>query len=248
MVKCTNVFFILAMGRSGSMFMANLLNQVPEAQVCHEPMIADFPAYTQAFYSEEVAEDYLRRFRQKDICLRMRPNEYEVYGEVNTNLRRHCKALKHFFPNVILLHLVRDGRDVVRSMRSRRTFRAWDPVTVLIHPLQESQWREVWTQMDRFEKLCWYWATENRYLRHNIDRTVQFEKILSNYDYFARQVLAPLGLTLSRDTWLSMKQRPKNATRRYSIPHWSDWDVAKRRAFGKICGGEMRANGYELKW
>ena len=241
-----NVFFILAIGRSGSMFLTHLLNQAPEAQVYHEPVLVDFAAYTEAFHNEKIAEYYLRRFRKKEIYLRIQDESLGTYGEVNTNLRRHCNALKQEFPNVILIHLVRDGRDVVRSMMSRRTFQAWDPVTAQIHPHEEDRWAGAWPQMDRFEKLCWYWMTENRYLRHAINRTVQFEKLLSDYEYFASELLAPLNLTIPKYAWRTAKERPKNVTRQYQISHWSDWDTDKKQAFERICGGEMRENGYVI--
>lgn len=243
-----DLFFILAIGRSGSMFLAHLLNQVPEAVVCHEPVLADFAAYTKAFHNEKAAAQYLRNFRKQEIYLRVHDKALKTYGEVNTNLRRHCNALKQQFPDATIIHLVRDGRDVVRSMMSRRTFRPWDPVTALIYPREDAPWAEVWPQMNRFEKLCWYWMVENRYLRHAIDRAVQFEKVVSEYEYFASQLLTPLGLSIAEKNWRVAKQRPKNATRRYRIPHWSSWDDNKKQAFERICGEEMYRNGYEVDW
>jgi hypothetical protein len=247
--EALEVFFILSVGRSGSMFLANLLNQAPESQVCHEPTRADFAAYVEAFYDENAAIDYLQRFRKKEIYLRIREENPRTYGEVNTNMRRHCNALEQEFPNLTLIHLVRDGRDVVRSMMSRRTFQPWDPVTSQIHPLDvEGEWAKTWPQMKRFEKACWYWMIENRFLRRRIGRVTQFERLISDYGYFASHLLAPLGLTISQSEWEVAKRRPKNVTRQYQIPHWSEWDDEKKQAFEKICGAEMRANGYAIVW
>lgn len=243
-----NFFFILAIGRSGSMFLAHLLNQAPGAHVCHEPVLADFAAYAEAFHNEEAAEDYLRRFRKKEIYLRVRDKEIGTYGEINTILRRHCGALKRDFSNATLLHLVRDGRDVVRSMMSRRSFKSWDLVTSLLHPQEGDPQNDAWLGMNRFEKLCWYWLVENRCLRSCIGQTVQLEKLLSDYDYFKDKLLNPLQLDISESKWLEATNIPKNVTRGYRIPHWSSWDVKMQRAFERICGEEMAKNGYSLNW
>ena len=243
-----DLFFVLALGRSGSMFLAHLLQQAPRAYVCHEPVRADFVAYQAAYHHPDEALDYLRRFRMKDLYLRTLATAEPVYGEVNSNLRRHAEALGQVFPRAIRLHLVRDGRDVVRSTMSRRTFHAWDPVTFLICPHAEDPLAEAWPQMDRFERLCWYWTVENRYLRHALARHVQFERLLSSYDYFVNELLVPLGLSITRDMWRTARQHPKNATSQYGIPHWSNWDSDKKAAFERICGQEMHENGYEVNW
>ena len=244
----TSIFFVLAIGRSGSMFLSHLLCRSPDASVFHEPVLADFAAYPRAYFDEEAAESYIRRFRKREIYLRLRGEEVRTYGEVNTNLRRHCKVLRREFTNSTLLHLVRDGRDVVRSMMSRRTFQPWDPVTSLIHPKEEDPWRSAWPRMSRFERCCWYWLVENRYLRTCADKTVQFENLLSDYGYLQRSILDPLSLHIPRDQWRSAVNRPENATKRYRIPHWSHWDADMRDAFDTICGEEMQRNGYEISW
>jgi hypothetical protein len=244
----TSIFFVLAIGRSGSMFLSHLLSRSSGASVCHEPVLADFAAYPRAYFDEEAAQTYLRQFRKEEIYLRLRGKGVRIYGEVNTNLRRHCKALRREFPNSALLHLVRDGRDVVRSIMSRRTFKLWDPVTSLIHPKEEDLWRSAWPRMSRFERCCWYWMVENRYLRTCADKTVRFENLLSDYGYLRRNIVDPLSLHISRDQWRSAVKRPKNTTKRYRIPHWSHWDADMRDAFDKICGEEMQRNEYEMRW
>lgn len=244
----TNLFFVLAIGRSGSMFLSHLLDHAPGARVCHEPVLTDFAAYPRAYFDEKAAEHYLRHFRKREIYLRLHDEDVQTYGEVNTNLRRHCRALRKAFPNSTLLHLVRDGRDVVRSMMSRRTFKPWDPVTSHIHPKEGDPWRSAWPSMSRFEKCCWYWMIENRYLRTSTEKTVRLEKLLSDYDYVRSKLLDPLDLLVSRDTWESAVRRPENVTKRYRVPHWSDWDANMKRAFERICGEEMEKNEYKASW
>ena len=119
--KSTRLFFVLGMGRSGTSFFANLLDSDPHSYVVHEPVQRDFSAYQDAFHSPEKADLYIRRFRGKEMFLRASGRGVSTYGEVNSTMRRHVHALRRIFPNARYLHLVRDGRDVVRSMMARAT-------------------------------------------------------------------------------------------------------------------------------
>lgn len=241
-----NLFFILSIGRSGTKFLANLLSKAPRALVVHEPFIESIP-HQEAFHDPDRAMRYIEGFRKREIYVRVRKFDVDTYGEVNSFLRRHCLALKKVFPRAKLLHLVRDGRDVVRSMYSRETMMAGAYDTRMIYP-RSGAWRDKWSSMNRFERLCWYWMVENRYLRECIGRTVQFERILSSYEYFRENVLEPLGLKVSREVWKRAVDRPKNVTEVYRLPHWSKWSDEMKSAFERICGEEMEKCGYKLEW
>src|SRR5215204_3331714 len=116
-------FFILALGRSGTTFLAHLLNMASNALVFHEPIRSDIDAYRRAFFSPDEAERYIASFRKKEMYLRTRTKDFRVYGEVNSLLRRHYDALSRHFPAAGFLHMVRDGRDVVRTMMSTDALR-----------------------------------------------------------------------------------------------------------------------------
>lgn len=245
--KDKNIFFILAMGRSGTKFLAHLLNKSKEAYVVHEPVYSDFQAYQEAFYSEEKGLKYIRNFRKKEIYLRIRNKGIKTYGEVNSALRRHYNALKEEFPNATFIHLIRDGRDVVRSAMSRWTMTSKDPNTKLIHPTNGDPYKERWSEMSRFEKLCWYWQVDNHYLRENIGNPVKFEDLLRNYEYFKNNILEKIGINISKEVWIKEVNNPKNTTKEYSIPPWKNWDKKKTKYFEEICGKEMGAYGYEIE-
>src|SRR5258706_4885890 len=106
-------FFILGFGRSGTSFMANLLNQAPGAYVFHEPVLEDFYAHLKAHYSPADAERYMRGFRKREIYTRMRHVDSGIYGEVNGHLRCHAKAIKNVFSEAAVIYPGPSGRDVV---------------------------------------------------------------------------------------------------------------------------------------
>lgn len=242
-----NIFFMLAIGRSGTKFLADLLNKAPGAYVVHEPVREDFQAYQEAFHSDKKGIDYVQSFRKKEIYLRARSKNIETYGEVNPALRRHCHALKQAFPNATFIHLVRDGRDVIRSMMSRNTMTSKDPNTRRIYPTNGDRWYDEWGKMNRFEKLCWYWQVANGYLRNSIPKTIQFEKLISSYEYFRENLLDPLNINITKDVWREATAIPKNSTKKYTIPDWSNWGSEKTETFWKICGEELLKNGYTFQ-
>ncbi len=244
--KGTHLFFVLGMGRSGTSFLAHLLGKDPKACVVHEPVRRDFEAYQRAFHSQVEAERYVGRFRSKEIFLRASRKGAPTYGEINSILRRHVYALRQAFPHAVFLHLVRDGRDVVRSMMARATMTPEDPNTSTIRPHSDDLWSCEWPQMDRFSRLCWYWSTENAFVREAIGVTIRFEELLSDYEYFAERLLEPCGVRVARDDWEVAVSRPRNKTSSHRIADSNSWSPNLKQAFKRICGEEMLANGYEL--
>jgi hypothetical protein len=237
-------FLILSTGRTGTRWLANLLNQIPGACIMHEPMPYERYAHAQAFMYPETAKKYLTEFRLLEIALRCRSQNPVIYGEVNGNLRRHAAAFKELIPDIQIIHLVRAGHEVVRSMMSRTTFTAKDdrnliPPAVAIAP-------QIWAEMSRFEKICWLWSYENSYLRHHADVSVKFEDIISDYSLFKAQILTPLGLSLDQPVWQKAVQHPQNQTKEYALGSWEEWTPEQRQQFIRICSQEMAANGYKI--
>lgn len=240
------LFFILAFARSGTAFTADLLNRAEGAYVFHEPVLEDFYAHLRAHYSLKAAENYMQGFRKKEIFMRMRHISPAVYGEVNGLLRCHAQAIKKQYPQATVLHMVRDGRDVVRSTMPRRTFTYKNPFSMQIHPTESDPWHDKWHQMDRFARICWFWQEENSRLRNAIGKTIQFEKIVSDYDYFHDEILEPCNIKLDRKTWEGVVPNRRNITAEHQMPEWEAWTPAQKKTFVEICGEEMVKCGYPI--
>jgi hypothetical protein len=255
------IFFILALGRSGTQFLASLLARSPDALVYHEPMPED-----QVYFGlrhtgnfNKVLDGYLeRRFRQ------LLPNDdnYRVYGEVNSFLRCETDWLKNRF-DPVLIHLVRDGRDYVRSAYTRAVYTIYDKSRAIVPPDRDPYAGE-WDRMNRFQKLCWYWMHTNEFLNSEIRGFVRFEDLIRDYEYFKHSILEPTGLDISYELWKSQRNKPRNTSKRRNlrkrikqklyfrkpteiirpIPHWSRWDDLKTGQFDEICGETMKKFGY----
>lgn len=226
--------------------MADLLNKASNAYVFHEPVLEDFFAHARAHHDLTNAERYIQGFRKEEIFTRMRSIPSGTYGEVNSAIRCHASAIKNIFPNVTLIHLVRDGRDVIRSSIGRRTMTIRNPFSLSIKPDASDPWLPQWQNMDRFARICWFWQEENRRLRSVIGKTVQFEKILSSYEYFSREILEPCQIHIDEKTWKDAISKPQNISKGFSMPKWDEWTPAQKKIFIDICGQEMANCGYQL--
>ena len=241
------IFFGFGLIRSGTTFLANFLNQtVPDAVIGHEVNVVDYWYYPLALQSGAEAEKYIREYRLPEIFYRMHSWQGNLYGEINPFLRRHCRALQKHLPQATFFHVVRDGRKVVRSIMSRQTLDRTDPVGHLIHPPPGDPYAGTWKKMSRFEKICWLWQSDNRYLRESAGATVSFERVITDWDYFKRNLADPIGIHISQEVWQTYSKRVGNPTPAFRIGPWSSWSSLERDQFTAICGDEMRACGYEM--
>lgn len=238
-------FFGYGVYRSGTTFLADFLNRnISRTIVQHEANVNDYWYYAKAIHSASEAEKYAIRYRRPEIYFRLKHLDFDVYGEINPFLRRHCVAMKKAFLEAKHFQVVRDPRNVLRSLMSRELFDKKDPMAAVIFPPKEDPYSGKWETMTRFEKLCWLWAADNRFIRENTEHVILFEKLRSNFDYFDENVLKFLDLRLSADTWNEQIGEVYNSTPRYTFPKYADWSAQHKRQFEAICGEEMAHYGY----
>jgi hypothetical protein len=248
-------FFILSHGRTGTKFMAKLLNGCDGAIVHHEPMKSDkdilFYSYTGQF--RKILQQKLRvRFER----LIKEAGPAQIYGESNSYLRYEGKWLRESL-DAEIIYMCRDGRDFVRSAYPRKLYTELETQLSVI-PTDDSQYAEKWHTMDRFERICWYWA-------------VTYERLLedsggTDYQYFKSNIADKVGLKVNEKQWLQAVSNPENSTsgnllrKRLvmfakkasdkgageTLPEWDNWSIEKKGAFERICGGVMDKLGYTL--
>ncbi len=239
-------FLITSTGRTATKWLAALLDGAAGACVAHEPVPDEQHALFEALRTPPSAEKYLRSFRLRDMALRARDGRARVYGEVNSALRFHVQALQNLMPGMRMIHLVRDGRDVVRSVLTKRARGQELLYYHSLRPPELDSWTARWDELSEFEQVCWGWQFENAWLRRHIPLYVRFEDILTSFDAFEKGVLEPLGLSIERSAWERSAERPRNTSETFSIPHWSAWPPEMAQQFRAICEPEMQAYGYAL--
>ncbi len=239
------VFFVLGVGRSGTKFFANLLNEDDKAIVFHEAVSEDGKLSQLCIKNPGVGDKYIKNFRKKLIYERLKNKEFEVYGEVNGRLRYMYDGLSKEFTSAKFVHLVRDGRDVVSSLMNRSHYKDKGHSSFKFYPRKDEEYYSEWRDLGRFEKVCWFWMHGNKYLRSKIGgESVKFEKLISDYDYFRVNLLEKIDVGIPESNWRKAINIPINVSKKYSFPKWTEWSDELMKKFNRICGHEMKKLGY----
>ena len=239
------MFFVTGHGRSGTVFLADLLGKSENGFVFHESPFLDQDLFVEAYQGRTE----LSPARLELIETRKAQQPNLIYGEVNGYLRYWAPFLLTMTPDVF--HLVRNASDVVRSMfnRSPVSFtKKDDNRTRFIFPTGDDPYVDEWETMSRFEWLCWYWQHGvTKLLSENIP-VIQFEQVLKSYEYLQDHLLTPTGLDLNFDVWEYEHRILKNETsqQRLVFPKYEGWSKRQQQSFKDICGDAMEACGYEV--
>jgi len=232
------IFFITGMGRSGSLFMANLLQKASNGCVVHETP-SDRECCVESYWHPNKS---LPNKRVLEIGIEECENK--IYGEVSSYLRYQPLFLKYAF-DAKIYHLVRDPKNVVRSMMNRNAYTQKDKNhTGRIYPKLGDIFYYRWPQFSRFQRICWYWNdTVSGLLRYKVP-VLKFESVLENYYYLYDRLLGQIDLDLSESLWQSEIGRTQNPSRSYQFPDYQKWTTEQKMQFEEICGETGALLGY----
>ena len=240
-----NVFFVTGHGRSGTQFLAHLFDGARNAVVGHEPVKADIFAVQRARLEPDFGTRYVetyRRWKIADAAAHAAPGRY---GEVNSRLRSVLPALRASFPDAPMVRIMRDGRDVVRSMLARDRWMIDVLVRRAPRLVPADPFIDELARMTPFEQACWYWRFDMTQLARTLPDHVRFEDIMADPACLYEQLVEPLGLDLDAAQIETVLRKPRNETREHAIAGWREWSPAETASFWRICGDVMEAHGYE---
>ena len=147
--------------------------------------------------------------------------------ESNGNLWNRGKELEALFPGVPRIHLVRDGRKVVRTIMTRKP-------------------------SSFFEAACRRWNSRNERLFVEICNANRFrlEDLVDKsgfhtFSSFARKLGATKVDRGKWEQWRSIKIRPSNHIDLAHFPSYPDWTDEQKEIFRNICGDMMKSMGYD---
>jgi hypothetical protein len=266
--------FVLSTGRTGTVYIADLLNQLDGVVALHEPKPSRvLNAWTTAFLEGRVAGRFMatalfvkRRKTLKNI-------RADLYVESNNFIAGFADALHDVFENPTVIHLVRDPRDFATSLTNRGDdrglrgfFNRYVPCWAYVPAGLKKR------QLTPLTRPAYRWVAINEYLNtygksHPNYHFFKFEEVFGKNDQTElKRLLRAIGLGTKQISQLdfqakarsdqpkfSLLDRPStstNASKHQTMPKWRDWSAEQRHAFEKICGPLMREYGYgeEPEW
>lgn len=186
----------------------------------------------------------------------------KVYLESNVGYYGLIDIVIDVFENQRVAYIVRDGRDWVTSNMNwgemfnkgfiRETIgHSWPTAEYL----KDDQYSHQWKSMDRFEQLCWAWASLNTYALDTLSsnpfsRIFKFEEIFysqnrySHLEDFIDFLLnfpgqLPVQINLA-DGVLEDRVHASSGT----FPGWEDWGDERIQTFNNLCGSLMERLEY----
>lgn len=184
-------FFIFGAPRSGTTFLATVLNTATNARV----FVEDAPklGYESRVKHLEHFHDinHSKRFikEQKDANIQQVNNDNYIYGDKNPNFLPFLIEMSEVWPKAKFIFIYRDGRDVVNSLirwnkSGKKIFQMAEdgvengakyPVQDLwdysrLRPKEGEMYHDNWKQLTLFEKCCIYWNYYNLYALHELSK------------------------------------------------------------------------------
>lgn len=216
------VFFVACTARSGSQWLASLLDRVLRVRVLHAnnlvptPLPGDVQYMIDSYYGRDV-QPYLTASRNNLACKLSEPG-LTGWGEVSQFHRYSVPHLRALF-DVPVVGLIRSGPLTVRSLL-RKGWYSRPGYTSAIEP-RGSDLLADWAGHTPFEKTCWFWAdTYRRLLRQDVP-IFRLEDLDRDFDFLTDLLDIP-GLTVEYTDWQDFAGHPMD-------PMFSPWPMAWTR-------------------
>lgn len=245
--------FIVSSGRTGTLSLAFYLNMpFSLIRAYHEPhpQLRDLCYY---FLKEVItlkrASEIFKKKRESLICTGIR-----FYIESNGRLFGLLPVIHKAYPEAKIIHIIRDGRDYVRTSMSRAFgYERPNPDDkigryAITSNLFGDKFKGYWDSFDKFQKFAWYWKYCNEIMERDgklFDGNyilLKFEEIFKGNHEGMDKLLNFIGIRTNYKKKLSRKY---NATK-HRFPHHSNWNDDLKKAFNLIAGDYLEHSGYEV--
>jgi hypothetical protein len=248
--------FILSTGRTGTQFLAELLNRQNDVYAVHEPPPSRrlrlwTMAYLQGDASESTMADVLRRYRSSFLS----SIREKTYVESNNFLVGFANAIKQQFVDPVLIHIVRDPRTYIRSSVNHggdsglkgwanRHFPYWHlPRNTILDALDGNADHEV------LVRTALFWKVINEFLDGAGEgypgyHRFRFENVFGDDTAEIETIFRLAGVTEYSSEDLRAREQKMNESQLQVMGKWQGWSDEQARAVDRICGPLMKKYGY----
>ncbi len=190
----------------------------------------------------------------------------KIYIESNAGYYGLIDVLKNVYKQQCVVYIIRNGYTWVQSKMNWGLMynKGWLR-SLLAHTwptardMYWNEYREKWSYMNLFEKICWAWRTLNQYALDSINSnpnviTIKFEDIflsenaIQNLSELLKSISCSLMIPIDYsdvdiEPWLGQKIHASDK----EFPDYAEWSISNRKSFNEICGPLMEKMGYRVE-
>lgn len=156
--------FVLNTGRSGSAFVNNLLQNIPDIQSYHEAPPNMFLQSNFAYQNQDKKEVLQKMFEVARTELILEATiKYKIYVESNQCLVFFVYQIKKLFPEAKFIHLTRHPGNFVTSAIKKgwhKNDSVWE------HGRVKMEDDKKWKNLSQIERLGWVWRETHNYIEN----------------------------------------------------------------------------------
>jgi hypothetical protein len=257
------VIAIVSTGRTGTKALATHLSSAyPNVLALHEPSPTRFTlrrASNKALCGRMTKEHLAELLtRHRHPMLTAMPPTQTVYVESNPGLSGFLDVLGDVFPNLRVLHVVRDPRTYVASALNWGVFSGFKGLFASVVPywlpkpqyVPPSTGEPSYGKMSGIERLAWHWKLVNEFLERGRSlygehyHRVKFEELFardgSGFAWFVNWA----GLPPTGDLAAAANAENVNASKTGGARRFEAWSEDEKRSLLRYCAPLMEAYGY----
>jgi hypothetical protein len=252
--------FILSTGRAGTTFLAEYFNNLDNVYALHEPKPSRIlRMWSMAYFDKKASPDFLRTALYNKRIKLYSDAKDKIYIESNPYLVGFPEVLDQVFENPIIIHIVRDPRDFVRSSMNHGN----DTGIKLLFNKYVPYWYPniekdlgLSEELEMRFKAAGYWKIVNEslmsYGKNNPKNyhLLKFEDIFNGQQKGMDKLAKIVGVNRAELSSDKVSKEGVNKSRHSSVASWQDWSDDECRLINKLCEPVMSVLGYgqEKEW
>ncbi|MAM27948.1 MAG: hypothetical protein CMC13_02905 [Flavobacteriaceae bacterium] len=253
--------FVLNTGRSGSAFINNLLQNIPDIKSYHEASPTLFLQSNYAYHHQDKIEVLQKMFEVARIELILEASiKNRFYVESNQCLVFFARQIKSLFPKAKFIHLTRHPGDFITSAIKKgwhKNDSVWESGRIKMKDA------EAWAKMSQIERLGWVWEKTHSYIEdfkslHTRDfMTIKLEDLTKKPEYIdillefigsenkldAKQMDTILHRKINE---VKISNEPKNMHKLATYPAYDNWHSSDKNVMKKFVSKSAELYSYIL--
>lgn len=253
--------FVLNTGRSGSAFVNNLLQNIPDIQSYHEALPNMFLKSNYAYQNQEKKEILQKMFEVARTELILEASiKNKIYVESNQCLVFFVYQIKTLFPKAKFIHLTRHPGNFVTSAIKKgwhRNDSVWEYGRVKMEDERQ------WMNLSQIERLGWVWRETHNFIEDFKseyskdfltlkleDLTTKASKVNSLLKFIGsekrldKKKIVPILQRKINEVKIS--EEPKNMYKLPTYPHYREWSDSNKDKLIKLVSESAGLYQYDM--